>query len=165
MEMTGEQFIAAPRAKVFAALNDPEILKAVVPGCTAFEKGEDGDFTATVRVRIGPLSTRFRGAVTLSDVDPPRAYRISAQGRGAAAGLARGDAEVTLTEVGGGTVLSYTARADVGGKLAGLAGHLIDGTARKLSGRFFGKFAALIAPPADRAPETDADAPRAVRGT
>lgn len=145
MDMTGSERIAASRDRVYAALNDPEILKAAIPGCEAIEKISDTEMTATVVTKVGPVKAKFRGAVTLSDLDPPRGYTISGEGKGGPAGFAKGGARVRLEEAEGATVLHYEVKADVGGKLAQLGSRLIDGTAKKLSGEFFSRFAELVA--------------------
>ena len=166
MEIKGEYKIAAPREKVFAALNDPAILQACIPGCESLEKTSDTEMKAKVRLRIGPVSASFTGKVTLSDIDPPNGYRISGEGQGGAAGFAKGGAVVTLREDGGATVLNYNVDAQVGGKIAQVGARLIDGTAKKLADEFFGKFAAMVGgpPPAavagtPSAAETPAAAP------
>jgi uncharacterized protein len=148
MEIKGEYKIAAPRDKVFAALNDPAILQACIPGCESLEKTSDTEMKAKVRLRIGPVSANFAGKVTLSDIDPPNGYRISGEGQGGVAGFAKGGAVVTLRDDGGATVLDYNVDAQVGGKIAQVGARLIDGTARKLADEFFGKFAATIGGPA-----------------
>jgi carbon monoxide dehydrogenase subunit G len=148
MEIKGEYKIAAPREKVFAALNDPAILQACIPGCESLEKTSDTEMKAKVRLRIGPVSASFTGKVTLSDIDPPNGYRISGEGQGGVAGFAKGGAVVTLRDDGGATVLDYDVDAQVGGKIAQVGARLIDGTARKLADEFFGKFAATIGGPA-----------------
>jgi carbon monoxide dehydrogenase subunit G len=148
MEIKGEYKIAAPRDKVFAALNDPAILQACIPGCESLEKTSDTEMKAKVRLRIGPVSANFSGKVTLSDIDPPNGYRISGEGQGGVAGFAKGGAVVTLRDDGGATVLDYNVDAQVGGKIAQVGARLIDGTARKLADEFFGKFAATIGGPA-----------------
>ncbi len=147
MEIKGEYKIAAPREKVFAALNDPAILQACIPGCESLEKTSDTEMKAKVRLRIGPVSASFTGKVTLSDIDPPNGYRISGEGQGGVAGFAKGGAVVTLRDDGGATVLDYNVDAQVGGKIAQVGARLIEGTARKLSDEFFGKFAATIGGP------------------
>lgn len=152
MEMTGEYRIAASREKVWAALNDPEILKACIPGCESLEKSGDNEFKANVRAKIGPVSARFAGKVTLTDIDPPNGYRIVGEGQGGAAGFAKGGAVVKLDSEGSDTVLRYTADAQVGGKLAQIGSRLVDGSARKLAEEFFSAFAARLATPADAAP-------------
>tara|TARA_R110002096_G_scaffold194848_14_gene377428 strand:- start:262 stop:879 length:618 start_codon:yes stop_codon:yes gene_type:complete len=145
MEMAGEYRISAPRQAVWEALNDPEILKAALPGCEELEKdGEDG-FTAKVRAKVGPVSARFSGKVKLLDLDPPNGYRIEGEGTGGAAGFAKGGANVHLAEDGNETVLTYDANASVGGKLAQIGSRLIDGTARKMADEFFAKFSAIVA--------------------
>jgi carbon monoxide dehydrogenase subunit G len=151
MEIKGEYKIAAPREKVFAALNDPDVLKACIPGCESLEKVSDTEMTAKVRLRIGPVSANFTGKVTLSDIDPPNGYKISGEGQGGVAGFAKGGAVVTLREDGGETVLDYNADAQVGGKIAQVGARLITGTARKLADEFFGKFANTINSPSPAA--------------
>ena len=147
MNMEGRELIAAPREKVYAALNDPEVLKAAIPGCEAIEAVSATEMTATVVTRIGPVKAKFQGAVTLSDLDPPKGYTISGEGKGGPAGFAKGGATVRLEESGEGTVLHYEVKADVGGKLAQLGSRLIDSTARKLAGDFFTRFGELVAAP------------------
>ena len=151
MEIKGEYRIAAPREKVFAALNDPAILQACIPGCESLEKTSDTEMKAKVRMRIGPVSAAFSGKVTLSDLDPPNGYRISGEGQGGAAGFAKGGAVVSLKEDAGDTVLTYNVDAQVGGKIAQVGARLIDGTAKKLADEFFSKFATMVGgpPPAE----------------
>ena len=148
MEILGECRIEASRETVWAALNDPEILRQAIAGCEQIEKVSETEFTARVRAKIGPVSAKFKGKVTLSELDPPRAYRISGEGTGGAAGFARGGARVRLEERDGGTILSYRVEAQVGGKLAQVGSRLIDGVARKMANDFFAKFAAVGAAPA-----------------
>ncbi len=144
MEMTGEYRIEAPRAEVWRALNDPEILRQCIPGCEEIEKKSDTEFVAKVTAKVGPVKARFTGKVTLSDLDPPAGYTISGEGQGGAAGFAKGGAEIRLEEDGGATVLRYTAKASVGGKLAQIGSRLVDATAKKMSDEFFGKFAEIV---------------------
>lgn len=144
MEMTGEYRIPAPREAVWSALNDPVVLQSCIPGCESLERGAENEFKATVRAKVGPVSARFSGKVTLSDFDPPKSYRISGEGQGGAAGFAKGGAVVNLEEDGAGTILRYTADAQVGGKLAQIGSRLIDGTAKKLADEFFEAFAAKV---------------------
>ena len=163
MEIKGEYRIAAPREKVFAALNDQAVLQACIPGCESLEKTSDTEMKAKVRMRIGPVSASFSGKVTLSDIDPPNGYRISGEGQGGAAGFAKGGAVVTLREDAGDTLLNYNVDAQVGGKIAQVGARLIDGTAKKLADEFFGKFATMVGgpPPAAAVAGTPSDAPPA----
>jgi carbon monoxide dehydrogenase subunit G len=151
MEIKGEYKIAAPRDKVFAALNDQAVLKACIPGCESLEKLSDTEMTAKVRLRIGPVSAAFSGKVTLSDIDPPNGYRIAGEGQGGVAGFAKGGAVVKLAADDGGTVLTYDVDAQVGGKIAQVGARLISGTAKKLADQFFGKFAESVGAPAPAA--------------
>jgi hypothetical protein len=145
MEIIGEQMIAAPLRSVWAALNDPDVLRRSIEGCESFEKTSDTSFVARVVARIGPVKAGFGGTVSLTDVDPPYGYTLVGEGTGAGAGFATGQARVRLAEVGGATRLSYEVRADVGGKLAQIGARLIDQTARKLADGFFARFAAIVA--------------------
>ena len=151
MEIKGEYRIAATRDKVFAALNDPAVLQACIPGCESLEKSSDTEMKAKVRLRIGPVSASFTGKVTLSDIDPPNGYKISGEGQGGAAGFAKGGAVVKLADDAGATVLTYNVYAQVGGKIAQVGARLIDGTAKKLADEFFGKFATMVGGPAPAA--------------
>lgn len=156
MDMTGEYRIAAPRQRVWEALNDPDLLKQCIPGCETVEKTSPTEFTAKVVAKVGPVKAAFTGAVTLSDLDPPKSYKISGEGKGGAAGFARGGAEVNLEEAGAETILHYKVNANVGGKLAQIGSRLIDSTAKKLSDDFFGKFAEVVAAgPASAAPAAE----------
>jgi carbon monoxide dehydrogenase subunit G len=141
MDMTGEYRIPAPREKVWEALNDPEILKICIPGCQTLNKDSDTELSATVATKVGPVSAKFTGKVTLSDINPPEGYKISGEGQGGVAGFAKGGAEVKLEADGDETILTYKAPAQVGGKLAQIGSRLIDSTAKKMAGQFFGKFA------------------------
>lgn len=138
--MAGEYRIAAPREAVWAALNDPEVLRACIPGCEALTKVSDTEMTAVVVQKIGPVKARFEGAVELANINAPERYTIQGEGKGGVAGFAKGGADVTLAEDGGETVLSYQVTAAVGGKLARLGNRLIDSTAKKLANQFFEDF-------------------------
>jgi carbon monoxide dehydrogenase subunit G len=155
MEMQGERRIPAPRQVVWERLNDPETLKSCIPGCESVEKISDTEFTAKVRAKVGPVSARFAGKVTLSDLDPPSGYTISGEGTGGVAGFAKGSARIALEEDGGETIMRYGVQAQVGGKLAQIGSRLIDGTARKLADQFFNCFAATVSPEAKTAPEPE----------
>jgi len=149
MDMTGSYEIPAPRDTVWAALNDVEVLKACIPGCEEITKHSDTELEATVSAKVGPVKAKFSGAVTLSEMDPPNGYTISGQGKGGAAGFAKGGAKVKLEDSNTGTKLSYDVNASVGGKLAQIGGRLIDSTAKKMADQFFTKFseqAAAMAP-------------------
>jgi carbon monoxide dehydrogenase subunit G len=163
MDFTGRYVIAAAPQKVWEGLNDPAILKACIPGCEELEKNSPTDFIATARLKIGPLSAVFKGKVTLSDLDPPNRCRLSGEGQGGVAGFAKGGAEVVLTPDGAGTVLTYTAKASVGGKLAQIGQRLIDGAAKQIADDFFKRFAAALEIPVlapDPLVEVAAQAPR-----
>src|SRR4026207_1048085 len=147
MTMTGEVQLAAPREAVWAKLNDPEVLKACIPGCEELERTEDNGFRATAKMKVGPVSARFKGTVNLSDLDPPNGSRISGGGEGGVAGFAKGGATVALAEKDGGTLLSYNVEAQIGGKLAQLGQRLVNGAAKKIADDFFQKFAASVANP------------------
>jgi len=154
MELTGSRQIAADRAAVWAALNDPEVLKAAIPGCQAMSGSPESGFEATVKQKVGPVSATFHGVVALSNVVPGVSYTISGEGKGGAAGFAKGGADVRLEDAGGGTLLSYDVRANVGGKLAQLGSRLIDGFAKKLADQFFENFSAAVDAPAPDAAAT-----------
>ena len=144
MDMTGEYRIAAPRQKVWEALNDPEVLKQCIPGCEEIDKQSDTEMTAKVTAKVGPVKARFGGKVTLSDLDPPNGYKISGEGSGGAAGFAKGGAAVRLADEGAGTLLTYNVEAQIGGKLAQLGQRLVNGAAKKLADDFFRNFAATV---------------------
>jgi carbon monoxide dehydrogenase subunit G len=144
LEMTGEFQLSAPREAVWEKLNDSGVLKACIPGCEELEKLADGGFRASARMKVGPVSARFKGRVSLSDLNPPQSYRITGEGEGGVAGFAKGSALVTLTEAGSGTQLRYTVEAQIGGKLAQLGQRLISGTVKKLADEFFTKFASAV---------------------
>ena len=152
MDMTGERRIAAPRQTVWNALNNPEVLRASIPGCETLEKLSDTSMKATAAVKIGPISARFAGNVLLSDMDPPNSYTISGEGQGGVAGFAKGGAKVNLAEDNGDTLLRYEVHAQVGGKLAQLGARLVDASAKQMADQFFDRFSGQVAP----APSTPA---------
>jgi carbon monoxide dehydrogenase subunit G len=135
--MTGEQLIPLPQQATWEALNDTQVLKECVPGCESLEKISDNQYQLTMTSRIGPVSARFKGLMTLQDIDAPNGYTMTFEGQGGVAGFAKGEASVTLEPEGDATRLKYTAKAMVGGKIAQLGARLIDGVARKLSTEFF----------------------------
>ena len=158
MEMTGERHIAAPRQRVWEALNDPAVLQAAIPGCESVERTGDDSFQARVSLKLGPMSAKFGGKVTLSNVNPPASYTISGEGQGGAMGFAKGGADVALEEAGpNATILRYNVKAQVGGKMAQLGARLIDSTAKSMADQFFDRFAAQLAPPAAAAAPTAAE--------
>ena len=144
MQMSGQHRIEAPRNRVWEALNDPEVLKQAIPGCEEIEKVSDTQFTAKVKAKVGPVSAKFSGAVTLTDLDPPNGYTISGEGKGGTAGFAKGGAKVRLEDDGSGTLLHYDVEANVGGKLAQIGSRLIDSTAKKMANDFFGSFSDAV---------------------
>ncbi|MBV9813600.1 MAG: carbon monoxide dehydrogenase subunit G [Acetobacteraceae bacterium] len=159
MDMSGERRIPAPRDRVWAALNDPEVLKESIPGCQSLEKVSDTDLRATASIKIGPISARFTGKVELKDLDPPNAYRIEGEGQGGVAGFAKGGAAVKLADIEEGTLLTYDVKAQVGGKIAQLGARLIDATAKSYADNFFTRFAAQVAQPVSVASVADAAVP------
>ena len=146
MTMQGEVALPADRTAVWAALNNPEVLKAAIPGCQDLEKISDTEFQATAKVSVGPVKATFKGGVTLTDLDPPNGYTISGEGQGGVAGWAKGGAKVRLEDVEGGTKLIYDVEANVGGKIAQLGGRLINGVAKKYADDFFANFAKILSP-------------------
>jgi hypothetical protein len=154
MEMSGERRIPAPRERVWAALNDPAVLQASIPGCESVERTAEDQFQARVALKLGPMSARFGGKVTLTNINPPVSYTISGEGQGGAMGFAKGGADVALEEEGPeATVLRYDVRAQVGGKMAQLGARLIDSTAKSMADQFFDRFAAQLG----AAPGVEAD--------
>lgn len=147
MEMTGERRIPAPRQRVWEALNDPETLRVAIPGCESIEKTSETEMQARVAVKIGPMAAKFGGKVRLENIEPPRGYTIVGEGNGGAMGFAKGGADVSLEEEGAdATLLRYTVKAQVGGKMAQLGARLIDATAKQMADQFFDRFAANLTP-------------------
>ena len=147
MEMTSTRVVNAPLDKVWAALNDPGVLKDAVPGCESFERVTDSEWRVVVNTKVGPVAARFKGRITLADLAPPTAYTMKFDGQGGAAGFANGEAKVSLAPSGSqATALTYTAKAQVGGKIAQLGSRLIDGAAAKMADEFFTRFAERVAP-------------------
>ncbi len=144
LKIKGEYSIPATREQVWDALNDPEVLKVCIPGCEEIEKLSNTEMTAAVTIKVGPVKAKFKGEVTLSDLDPPNGYTISGEGQGGAAGFAKGGAKVVLTTDGDNTRLTYDVDAVVGGKLAQIGSRLIEGTAAKLADQFFSALTDLL---------------------
>ncbi len=140
MEMSGEERIPASQVDTWAALNDPEMLKACVPGCESIDRPSDTEYVVQMTARVGPVSAKFKGKLSLSDIQPPNSYSIAFEGQGGAAGFAKGGAQVRLVEEQGQTRLSYNAKANVGGKLAQIGSRLIDAAAKKVADDFFRNF-------------------------
>lgn len=149
MTMSGEFVLPADKPTVWAKLNDPDVLRACIPGCQSLETTGDNGFAAVAKVKVGPVSATFKGKVTLSDIDPPNGYRITGEGEGGVAGFAKGGAVVKLQDAeNGATKLSYDVEAQIGGKLAQLGGRLINGVAKKMADEFFANFAKAVEPQA-----------------
>jgi uncharacterized protein len=146
MNMTGEQRIAAPRQRVWEALNDPDILRASIPGCQSLEQLGDDRFAATVEVKVGPIGARFKGVVSLTDIRPSDGYTLLLQGNGGIAGTVQGRATMRLRDAAGGSLVAYEVEAQVGGRMAQLGGPIIDATAKQLAGKFFGRFGDIVGP-------------------
>lgn len=144
MDMNGEYRIPAPRQRVWEALNDPETLGRCIPGCESIQKTSDTAMSAVVQAKVGPVSARFTGDVTLEDIDPPNGYTIRGEGKGGVAGFAKGTARVALADDGDGTLLTYKVEAQVGGKLAQVGARLVAGTIKKMADEFFGTFTQIV---------------------
>ena len=147
MEMTGEQLIHASQADTWAALNDPEILKACVPGCESIDRVSDTEYVVQMTARVGPVSAKFKGKLNLSNMNPPHSYSIAFEGQGGVAGFAKGGADVSLTPQGDATQLAYKVKANVGGKLAQIGSRLVDAAANKVANDFFVSFNEKVGKP------------------
>jgi hypothetical protein len=145
MEMTGEQLIPASQADTWKALNDTEFLKACITGCESIEPAGENAYTVLMTARVGPVSAKFKGKLALNDIKPPDSYSIAFEGQGGVAGFAKGGAQVQLAPADGGTKLTYTAKANVGGKLAQIGSRLVDAAAQKVANDFFAAFNAKLA--------------------
>lgn len=166
MDFSGEYRIPAARQKVWEALNDPAVLAACIAGCKQLDKISDTEFAAIVSAKVGPISATFRGNVVLSDLDPPNGYTLTGQGQGGAAGFAKMGAKVSLASEGNDTLLTYSAQADIGGKLASVGSRLVQTVAKKNADDFFAAFARhLGGTGVQEAPATVATAPQAVVAT
>ena len=145
MEMTGSQTLPVNRQIAWDALNDPEILKASITGCDELTRTSDAEFATQVTAAVGPVKAKFKAKLTLFDVMAPESYAIRFDGQGGVAGFGKGEARVKLTSQGESTLLEYSAKASVGGKLAQIGSRLVDATAQKMAGEFFTKFNAELA--------------------
>jgi len=157
MEMTGEQLIHASQADTWTALNDPEVLKACVPGCESIDRNSDTEYVVQMTARVGPVSAKFKGKLNLSNMNPPHSYSIAFEGQGGVAGFAKGGADVSLTPEGHATKLSYKVKANVGGKLAQIGSRLVDAAANKVANDFFVAFNEKVGKPAHPAGENHHD--------
>jgi uncharacterized protein len=140
MEMTGEQLVPLPQEATWHALNDTTVLKACIPGCESIDQVSDTEYQLVMQAKVGPVSAKFKGRMTLADVDPPRSYTLVFEGQGGVAGFAKGQANVELVPDGEGTRLGYKVNAMVGGKLAQVGSRLINGVAKKIADQFFTAF-------------------------
>jgi carbon monoxide dehydrogenase subunit G len=149
MQMNDSRTIDAPQDIVWSAILNPEVLKECVPGCTEMSGSPEEGFEATVVQKVGPVKATFKGKVTLSEMDAPNTVTLVGEGKGGAAGFAKGEAKVTLAPAGEGTLLTYEVEAKVGGKLAQLGSRIIDGFAKKMADQFFQNFQDAVEGPAE----------------
>jgi carbon monoxide dehydrogenase subunit G len=140
MEMQGSRALAVTQEQAWEALNNPEVLKASIPGSDKVESTGDNQYAVGVAVKVGPVAAKFQGRITLTEVRPPESYTLNFDGQGGAAGFGKGQAQVKLTPQGTGCELSYSVRAQVGGKIAQMGQRLIDGVARSMAEDFFKRF-------------------------
>ena len=164
MEMTGEQLIPLAQAEVWRGLNDPEILKQCITGCDSIVLSGDNEYKVSMTAAVGPVKAKFAGKMAITDMNPPNSYALAFEGSGGAAGFAKGSATVTLSQEGGQTKMVYTAKANIGGKLAQIGSRLIDGVAKKQADDFFAKFNKIMVP-ADAAASAAPAAPAASTAT
>ena len=166
MDMQGSRVLAATQEQAWNALNDPEVLKACIPGCEKVERTGDDSYALGMAVKIGPVAARFSGRIQLQDLNPPQSYTLQFDGNGGAAGFGKGNAQVSLAPVEGGTELAYTVKAQVGGKIAQVVQRLVDGVAKQMAEEFFKRFDTRLqelypAPAVAEAPAEAAAAPAA----
>jgi carbon monoxide dehydrogenase subunit G len=154
MEMNGSRTVPADIDTTWRALNDPEVLKACIPGCESVERVSDNEYRLTMTARVGPVSARFTGRIVLADLVAPTSYTLSFEGQGGAAGFAKGESRVTLSANDPGTRIDYQVKSQVGGKLAQIGSRLVDGAAAKVADDFFARFVDRLGGPA----AVDADA-------
>ncbi|WP_322105438.1 carbon monoxide dehydrogenase subunit G [Paraburkholderia sp. J41] len=158
MELTESHTLPVSQQRAWEALNDTAMLKACIPGCESIEADGDNAYAVALTAAVGPVKARFKGRMELADIDAPRSYRIVFEGQGGAAGFGKGDAQVTLESAGDdAATLTYTARAQVGGKLAQIGSRLVDGAARKIAAEFFKRFGEQLGGGAPAEAETGAD--------
>lgn len=159
MDMQGKRQLGVTQQQAWDALNDPDTLKSCLPGCDKFEASGDGQYAVTMAVKVGPVSAKFNGQVSLSDITPPASYRLAFEGQGGVAGFGKGASSVSLAPNDAGCELAYTVQAQVGGKIAQLGQRLIDGAAKSMADDFFKRFEAEMqrrhGPPADAEPQAD----------
>lgn len=156
MELRGQHNISANQDQVWRALNDPQILKQCIAGCESIEKTGDNELAVRLVAVVGPVRAKFQGRIVLCDLVPPSSYRLEFEGQGGMAGFAKGSATVNLQPEGQGTLLSYVAASQVGGKLAQVGSRLIEGAARKVADDFFCAFEGILKGPGSGAGETQA---------
>ncbi|MEG9861323.1 MAG: carbon monoxide dehydrogenase subunit G [Parvularculales bacterium] len=159
MDLSGEYRLPAERQSVWDALNDPEVLRQIIPGAESVARTSDTEFSAIARVKIGPVNARFRGTVSLSDIDPPNGYTLTGKGEGGSAGFAQGSATIRLVEDGSHTLLTYQVNATVGGKLAQIGQRFIDSAAAKMSTAFFENFNQLMGGSSQATPDSNTSTP------
>jgi hypothetical protein len=156
MELTETHTLPVAQQRTWDALNDTGVLRACIPGCESIEPDGENAYLVALSAAVGPVKARFKGRMQLTDIDAPNAYSIVFEGQGGAAGFAKGNARVTLEADGdAATKLTYTASAQVGGKLAQIGSRLVDGAARKIAGEFFKRFGAQVAGDGDGATTPD----------
>lgn len=168
MDMQGTRQLAVPQQQAWEALNDPEMLKRCLPGCEKFESTGEGQYTVTMAVKVGPVSAKFNGKVTLSDIQPPESYKLAFEGQGGVAGFGKGASTVSLVPNDAGCELGYTVQAQVGGKIAQLGQRLIDSAAKSIADDFFKRFDQELSGPAagaDEAPAGEAEAEAVAKPT
>lgn len=144
MEMSGEQTFTLDQISVWRALNDPQVLKSCIQGCETIESEGENAYRIVLVAAVGPVKAKFNGKLLMSEIVPPASYTLTFEGSGGAAGFGRGGATVMLIPFAGGTTLKYTAKAQVGGKLAQIGSRLIDGVATRMAASFFEKFKVVV---------------------
>lgn len=159
MEMSSSQWVPVSQEITWAALNDPQVLKGCITGCESIDRLSDTEYAIALAVKVGPVNARFKGKMSLADLNPPESYAIVFEGQGGAAGFARGTAAVRLAPEEAGTRLTYDVKAQIGGKLAQIGARLIDGVAKKMADEFFAAFVKALSPPVESAATTEETPP------